>query len=79
MVGLDMTMVDPGRFPNVVTALKEAGLDPTTQRVPVAPASHYVMGGTSPTDGRATASASTPSASAPAPACTARTGWPRTR
>ncbi|WP_037498629.1 L-aspartate oxidase [Solirubrobacter soli] len=44
-VGLDMTMVDPGRFPNVVAALQEAGLDPTTQRVPVAPASHYVMGG----------------------------------
>jgi L-aspartate oxidase len=44
-VGLDMTMVDPGRFPNIVAALQEAGLDPTTQRVPVAPASHYVMGG----------------------------------
>jgi L-aspartate oxidase len=44
-VGLDMTMVDPGRFPNVVAALQEAGLDPTTERVPVAPASHYVMGG----------------------------------
>jgi L-aspartate oxidase len=44
-VGLDMTMVDPGRFPNVVGALREAGVDPTTERVPVAPASHYVMGG----------------------------------
>jgi L-aspartate oxidase len=42
---LDMTMVDPGRFPNVVTALREAGLDPLTTRVPVAPAAHYVMGG----------------------------------
>src|SRR4051794_28902814 len=42
---LDMTMVDPGRFPNIVQALQEAGLDPTTQRIPVAPASHYVMGG----------------------------------
>ena len=40
-----MTMVDPGRFPNIVGALREAGLDPTTQRVPVAPAAHYVMGG----------------------------------
>jgi L-aspartate oxidase len=44
-VGLDMTMVDPGRFPNIVGALRDAGLDPTTERVPVAPASHYVMGG----------------------------------
>ena len=42
---LDMTMVDPARFPNIVRALRDAGLDPTTQRVPVAPASHYVMGG----------------------------------
>ncbi len=50
-----MTMVDPGRFPNVVAALQEAGLDPTTERVPVAPASHYVMGGiVTDLDGRAT-------------------------
>ncbi len=42
---LDMRAVDPGRFPNVVAALREAGLDPTTELVPVAPASHYVMGG----------------------------------
>jgi len=54
-VGLDMTMVDPGRFPNIVSALQEAGLDPTTQRVPIAPASHYVMGGiVTDLDGRAT-------------------------
>src|SRR3954471_5772446 len=54
-VGLDMTMVDPGRFPNVVSALQEAGLDPTTQRIPIAPASHYVMGGiVTDLDGRAT-------------------------
>jgi L-aspartate oxidase len=44
-VGLDMRHVDPGRFPNVVAALREAGLDPETELVPVAPASHYVMGG----------------------------------
>jgi L-aspartate oxidase len=54
-VGLDMTMVDPGRFPNIVAALQEAGLDPATQRVPVAPASHFVMGGiVTDLDGRAT-------------------------
>jgi L-aspartate oxidase len=44
-VNLDMRHVDPARFPNVVAALREAGLDPATQPVPVAPASHYVMGG----------------------------------
>ena len=44
-VGLDMRHVDPGRFPNVVAALRDAGLDPTRELVPVAPASHYVMGG----------------------------------
>jgi L-aspartate oxidase len=44
-VGLDMRMVDPGRFPNVVGALREAGLDPTRELIPVAPAAHYTMGG----------------------------------
>ncbi len=44
-VELDMRAVDPGRFPNVVEALRSAGLDPVTTPVPVAPASHYVMGG----------------------------------
>jgi L-aspartate oxidase len=52
---LDMTAIDPGRFPNIVSALREAGLDPMAQRVPVAPASHYVMGGiVTDLDGRAT-------------------------
>jgi L-aspartate oxidase len=44
-VYLDMTAIDPARFPNVVAALRDAGLDPATERVPVSPASHYVMGG----------------------------------
>jgi L-aspartate oxidase len=44
-VYLDMTAIDPARFPNVVAALRESGHDPATERVPVAPASHYVMGG----------------------------------
>lgn len=44
-VGLDMRAIDPARFPNVVAALTEHGLDPTTQLVPVAPAAHYAMGG----------------------------------
>jgi len=44
-VYLDMRAIDPARFPNVVRALRDAGHDPSTQPVPVAPASHYVMGG----------------------------------
>jgi L-aspartate oxidase len=56
-VYLDMTHIDPARFPNVVTALREAGLDPATERIPVSPATHYVMGGiTSDLDGRSTVS-----------------------
>jgi L-aspartate oxidase len=44
-VELDMRAVDPLHFPNVVGALQEAGLDPTRELVPVAPAAHYGMGG----------------------------------
>ena len=44
-VGLDMRHVDPALFPNVVTALRKAGLDPEHELIPVAPAAHYMMGG----------------------------------
>ena len=44
-VGLDMRDVDPLLFPNVVSALRQSGLDPSRELVPVAPASHYGMGG----------------------------------
>jgi L-aspartate oxidase len=44
-VGLDMRSIDPAHFPNVFAALREAGLDPTRELVPVAPAAHYAMGG----------------------------------
>jgi len=44
-VMLDMTMVERGRFPNVANTLVEAGLDPYSERIPVAPAAHYTMGG----------------------------------
>ncbi|HKE79710.1 MAG TPA: FAD-dependent oxidoreductase [Solirubrobacteraceae bacterium] len=44
-VHLDMRAIDPGQFPNVVGALREAGLDPTRELVPVSPAAHYGMGG----------------------------------
>src|SRR5438874_5022280 len=44
-VALDMRDVDPALFPNVVTALRSAGIDPEREPVPVAPAAHYMMGG----------------------------------
>ncbi len=44
-VGLDMRAIDPAHFPNVVSALREAGVDPTRELIPVAPAAHYMMGG----------------------------------
>ena len=44
-VGLDMREIDPAHFPNVVAALREAGVDPTQELIPVAPAAHYMMGG----------------------------------
>ncbi|HKH78975.1 MAG TPA: FAD-binding protein, partial [Solirubrobacteraceae bacterium] len=44
-VGLDMREIDGAHFPNVVAALREAGLDPARELVPVAPAAHYTMGG----------------------------------
>ena len=44
-VGLDMRAIDPARFPNVFSALREAGIDPARELVPVAPAAHYMMGG----------------------------------
>jgi len=44
-VRLDMRAIDPAAFPNVVSALREYGLDPASELLPVAPASHYVMGG----------------------------------
>ncbi len=54
-VHLDMRSVDGGRFPNVVDALRDSGLDPTTELIPVSPAVHYVMGGiVADLDGRTT-------------------------
>jgi L-aspartate oxidase len=54
-VALDMREVDPALFPNVVTALRSAGIDPERELVPVAPAAHYMMGGIATgLDGRAT-------------------------
>jgi L-aspartate oxidase len=44
-VDLDMRDIDPALFPNVVSALRQAGIDPERELVPVAPAAHYMMGG----------------------------------
>jgi L-aspartate oxidase len=44
-VYLDMRALDPARFPNVYEALREKGLDPCVDLVPVSPATHYAMGG----------------------------------
>ena len=44
-VKLDLREIDPARFPNVFASLAEAGLNPRTEPVPVAPAAHYMMGG----------------------------------
>jgi L-aspartate oxidase len=54
-VALDMREIDPALFPNVVGALTEAGIDPSREPIPVAPAAHYVMGGiVTDLDGRST-------------------------
>ena len=44
-VWLDMREVDRARFPNVVATLAQAGIDPSREPVPVAPAAHYLVGG----------------------------------
>jgi L-aspartate oxidase len=54
-VGLDMRDVDGALFPNVVSALRRAGIDPERELIPVAPAAHYMMGGiATDLEGRAT-------------------------
>jgi L-aspartate oxidase len=46
-VWLDATMIDdfPRRFPTIWAACREAGLDPSHDWLPVAPAAHYISGG----------------------------------
>lgn len=54
-VWLDMRDVDVARFPNVVDALGQAGVDVTRELIPVAPAAHYMVGGiTTDLDGHST-------------------------
>ncbi len=53
-VKLDLREIDPARFPNVFASLADAGLNPHSDPVPVAPAAHYTMGGVAvDLDGRA--------------------------
>jgi L-aspartate oxidase len=52
---LDMRAIDMTHFPNVLLKLREAGVDPAHDLVPVAPAAHYTMGGIrTDLDGRST-------------------------
>jgi L-aspartate oxidase len=44
-VRLDLREIAESAFPSVFEALREAGFEPAAEPVPVAPASHYVMGG----------------------------------
>lgn len=44
-VRLDLTGIDPGRFPSVFSMLEAAGFDATREPVPVSPGAHYMMGG----------------------------------
>jgi L-aspartate oxidase len=47
-VFLDATHLGPrfaDRFPSITAACRAAGIDPVTERIPVAPAAHYVCGG----------------------------------
>ncbi|MEA2496665.1 MAG: L-aspartate oxidase [Thermoleophilaceae bacterium] len=54
-VHLDMRSIDPTRFPNIVSALEDVGIDTRRDLIPVAPAAHYTMGGiATDLDGRST-------------------------
>ena len=44
-VRLDLTGIDPAKFPSVFGMLEAAGLDGTRVPVPVSPGAHYMMGG----------------------------------
>jgi L-aspartate oxidase len=54
-VKLDLRGLNPARFPNVFESLIDAGLNPSAEPIPVAPAAHYMMGGVAvDLDGRST-------------------------
>ena len=52
---LDLRPIDRGRFPALIDRIREAGYNPDTEPVPVAPAAHYTLGGiVTDLDGRST-------------------------
>ena len=54
-VDLDLRGLDRDRFPNIFEGLTRAGIDATSEAVPVLPAAHYAIGGVSTDlDGRST-------------------------
>jgi L-aspartate oxidase len=54
-VWLDLRGLDATAFPSVFATIRAAGVDPETELVPVAPASHYLIGGVATDlDGRTT-------------------------
>lgn len=46
-VNLDLRQLDRDRFPNIFEGLASAGIDATSETVPVLPAAHYAIGGVS--------------------------------
>ena len=53
-VHLDLRRIDLGRFRTVAGTLRDAGIDPASEPVPISPAAHYLIGGVrSDLDGRA--------------------------
>ena len=82
-VYLDMTHLDPqfvrNRFPGIAAKCLEFGIDITTDRIPVRPGAHYMVGGVT-VDRRAARRA--PACGRPArprrAVCTGPIGWPRT-
>ena len=85
--GLDHLWLDatgdrrvPGAVPHDLGGLPRVGLDPTRDWLPVAPAAHYLSGGVcTDLDGATTLPGLWACGEAACPACTARTGWRRTR
>lgn len=67
------------RFPAVSEACRRAGIDPTTQAIPVAAAAHYHMGGIDVTaEGRSSLPAFGPAARRVLPVCMVPTAWHQT-
>ena len=79
--GLDLRAIERGRFPGLMATLERAGYDPRQRGDPglARRALHGRRDRHRPRRAAPRWAGSTPPASARARACTARTGWPRTR